>query len=97
MTVDTFPGLPPFPEDVPTIELAHISYHKLQACDAAEVEHLFQACKDWGFFYLDLRDSTYGPPFLTLVDEVLDIGKKLFELDLEKKNKYRMAKTIFDG
>ena len=97
MTVDSFPGLPPFPDNVPTVSLTHISFLKLKAGDAAEVDRLFQACKQWGFFYLDFRDNVQGSTLLTLADQVLEIGKNVFDLDLEEKLKYHMTKGSFDG
>lgn len=97
MTVDSFPGLPPFPDDVPIVSLTHISFLKLQSGDVAEVDHLFQACKQWGFFFLDLRDNVQGSTLLDLADQVLEIGKNVFDLGLEEKNKYRMSKGSFDG
>ena len=97
MTVDSFPGLPPFPEDVHCADLPHVSFLKLCDGDEVEIDRYFQACKHWGFFYLDLRDSAQGSPVLRMVDQMLEIGQKVFELDLPEKNKYRMTKGNFDG
>ncbi|KAF2014612.1 Clavaminate synthase-like protein [Aaosphaeria arxii CBS 175.79] len=52
-----FPGLPPFPDDVPTAPLLRISLDKLLDHDPEEEERCWQACCDLGFFYLDLRAS----------------------------------------
>ena len=97
MTVDFFPRLPPFPDNVPVVNLTHISSLKLQTGDVTEVDHLFQACKRWGFFLLDLRDTVQGSTLLGLADQVLEIGKNVFDLELEEKKKYRMTKGSFDG
>ena len=88
MAVESFPELPPFPMDVPTADLPQISYAKLQAGEKIEVDRLFEACKHWGFFLLDLRDNADGSALLDLADQVVEIGKKAFELDLEEKNRY---------
>lgn len=57
----SFPGLPPFPNTVPTAPLLRISLSKLLHGDAAEEEQFWKACCDLGFFYLDLRsDSRNG-------------------------------------
>lgn len=95
MTVDCFPGLPPFPDDVPIADLPHISLTKIQARDDTEVDRLFQACKDWGFFLLDLRDNVDGSSLLNLANQFFEIGKNVFDLDLEEKQKYKM--TNFEG
>lgn len=50
-----FPGIPPFPEDVPSAPLLRISLHKLVNDDTDELARLWEACKTIGFFYLDLR------------------------------------------
>ena len=51
-----FDDLPPFPKDVPTAPLLRIELCKLLGGDEAEIDRLWRACCDLGFFYLDLRD-----------------------------------------
>ena len=97
MTIDDFPGLPPFPQDVPTIDLPHISFSKVSAGDEAEIDRLFQTCKHWGFFFLDLHESAQGANLLKLSDETLEIGRKFFELNSEEKDKYSVTKGNFEG
>jgi hypothetical protein len=53
-----FPDLPPFPEDVPTAPLLRISLTKLTQGDSGEIDRLWQACRELGFFYLDLREPS---------------------------------------
>ena len=53
-----FPDLPPFPEDVPMAPLLRISLSKLTQGDQEEVDKLWQACCELGFFYLDLRGAS---------------------------------------
>ena len=65
-----FHDIPPFPEDVPIAPLLRLSLKKLVANDPSEIERLWQASCDVGFFYLDLRgaiedskrDSAYDIP-----------------------------------
>lgn len=97
MTIESFPGLPPFPADVPTADLPRISYAKIQAGDEIEADRLFEACKRWGFFLLDLRDNLDGSAFLDLADQVEEIGRNFFDLDLEEKNKYHSKGSSFEG
>lgn len=52
-----FPGLIPFPDDVPTAPLLRISLQKLLKNDPSEALKLFRACTNEGFFYLDLRTA----------------------------------------
>ena len=63
----TFPDLPPFPDDVPTAPLLRLNLQRLLDHDAEEEDKLWRACRDLGFFYLDLRAATpssASTPFL---------------------------------
>lgn len=53
----TFHDLPPFPDDVPTAPLFRLSLKRLLDHDSEEEDKLWQACRNLGFFYLDLRDG----------------------------------------
>ncbi|TKA67463.1 hypothetical protein B0A55_09518 [Friedmanniomyces simplex] len=53
----TFPDLPPFLDNVPTAPLLRLKLAKLLSHDAEEEERLWQACRELGFFYLDLRSG----------------------------------------
>ena len=91
-----FPGLPPFPTDVESINLPILDWGKLLARDESESEGLFAACKDHGMFQLDLRNTETGPLLLEDVDRLFSFTKDLFEVSLEEKEKYKMsAKTMF--
>ncbi|KAJ5242784.1 uncharacterized protein N7469_001111 [Penicillium citrinum] len=83
--LDNFPGLPPFPDDVPTAPLLRLSYKKLLSGDTAEYDRLFKASVDIGFFYLDLQDSEQGRSLLGDADDLFRVGEKLFELPLKEK------------
>ena len=79
---NNFPGLPPFPNNVPTAPLLRLSLGKLVARDPTECERLFQASVEIGFFYLDLQDSDHGVPLLGDADKLFAVGERLFELSL---------------
>jgi hypothetical protein len=53
-----FLDLPPFPENVPMAPLLRINLSKLTQRDQQEVDKLWQACCELGFFYLDLRGAS---------------------------------------
>ncbi|KAL4968705.1 putative oxidoreductase, 2OG-Fe(II) oxygenase family [Aspergillus stella-maris] len=86
--LNTFPGLPPFPDHVPTAPLLRLSLKDLLAEDQTEIERLSKACEEIGFFYLDLRDAGSFTKILDYADELFEIGAGLFELPLEEKQKY---------
>lgn len=89
---------PPFPNDVPTAPLLRISLNKLMNNDPDESSHLFTACKDLGFFYLDLSGTPQGQSILEDADKLFDVGKELYDLPLEEKQRYNVSvQTSFMG
>ena len=52
-----FDDLPPFPGNVPTAPLLRLNLNRLLQGNSQETEKLWTACRDIGFFYLDLRDG----------------------------------------
>jgi len=60
---------------VPTVPLSRISFAKLLAKDKGETERLFQACKNLGFFSLDLRSHPEGTQLLGVSDRLLALGE----------------------
>lgn len=81
---------PPFPSSpqFPTIELQTISLRKIQNNDTFEQDRMFEACKNWGFFYLELPDSEQGQVIARGADDVCRVAEKIFQLPLEEKMKY---------
>ncbi|KAF1354849.1 hypothetical protein BDV97DRAFT_344114 [Delphinella strobiligena] len=57
-----FHHLPPFPSNVPVAPLLRISLQKLLSGEQNEVDRLWKACRELGFFYLDLRGGRSGAP-----------------------------------
>lgn len=88
MTLETFPGIPPFPDDVSTAPLLRLSLKKLLDNDPIESDAFFSACKDLGFFYLDLRGVPEGASILEDADKLFALGEQVFDLDLEEKMRY---------
>lgn len=81
-TAKYFSKCPPFPSDVPVASIQTISLDKLERNDVEESKSLFQACREYGFFSLDLQTSSTGKALLEdaeamfdLTDEVMDLGK----------------------
>jgi isopenicillin N synthase-like dioxygenase len=80
----------PFPDDVPTYDLPKVSYRRLLAGDVAESDKVFQACKDTGFFLLDLAGPQQGERFLKDAEEILMLAEEFSELDDAEKSEYRL-------
>lgn len=83
----TFPTLPPFPSDIATAPLHRISLSALRS-DPAESIRLFQASKDLGFFYLDLRDDFEGAKILHEADRFFDLAPELYDLGRDELSKF---------
>ncbi|KAF5586679.1 gibberellin 2-beta-dioxygenase 8 [Fusarium subglutinans] len=77
--------LPPFPDDVPTVPIARISYSKLKCSDEHEMIKVLKASKSDGFFYLDLTDNPAGQSLLRDTENVLAISKRALNIPLGKK------------
>lgn len=83
----TFTSLPPFPSTIPTAPLHRISLTKLRT-DPEESARLFDASKNLGFFYLDLRSDTEGESLLQDADGLFSMAPKLYDLGREELSKY---------
>lgn len=89
-----FPSLPPFPTNVPTVPLHRISLSNLLSGNEQETANLYRACKDLGFFYLDLRESSSssssstGQTLLSTSSALFTLGAKVFSLPTSEKTKY---------
>ncbi|KAI0892065.1 putative oxidoreductase [Annulohypoxylon nitens] len=86
---------PPFPEDVPTVELQTITLSKLLEGDVAENDRVFKQCVGRGFFYLALDGCETGETILRGADQIALTGERVFKLPLEEKMQYKMVKTLF--
>ncbi|KAI9842225.1 MAG: hypothetical protein M1837_007370 [Sclerophora amabilis] len=86
----SFADITPFPDDVPTATLPRLSLNKLVNGDCDESERLFEACRDLGFFYLDLEDHEQGMKLLRIVDGIFAKSDALFDMSIEEKQKHRL-------
>jgi hypothetical protein len=103
----SFTDLPPFPEDVSTAPLLRISLSKLTQGDSDEIDRLWKACRELGFFYLDLRgvltergfDET-GRADSATGDDDRDAQTKAenaeeFEVDIDGERLLQNAEALF--
>ncbi|KAH7259041.1 uncharacterized protein BKA55DRAFT_561966 [Fusarium redolens] len=78
-------AIPPFPDDVPTVPIARISYSKLKNFDQDEMIKVLEASQSDGFFYLDLTDDPTGKALLNDTEDVLAISKRALNIPLDQK------------
>ncbi|WWD18255.1 hypothetical protein CI109_102705 [Kwoniella shandongensis] len=81
-------ALPPFPDDVKTAPLYSISLAKLEAGDASSSDAFFEACRQLGFFYLDMLGSTLGETIVKEAEKLNKVQQEFFKLPNEVKDVY---------
>lgn len=95
MVQSSIDSLPPFLEDLPLAPIARVSSQKLLEGDKAEGAAVLEACRTYGFFYLDLSDSPQGNALLQESEELLTLSKKAFSShSIEEKKKYHLQKGV---
>ncbi|KAI0146184.1 Clavaminate synthase-like protein [Xylariaceae sp. FL1272] len=84
-----FKDIPPFPDDVPTASMPVISFGDLRKeIDAAE-KAVLKACKETGFFLLDLGNDSIGTRLVSEIDQLFGVCKETMNLPDEVKNHYQ--------
>jgi isopenicillin N synthase-like dioxygenase len=73
-----FASVPPWPSDVPTLELPRVSLQELRAHDPHEEAQLFNSCRQLGFFLLDLSNDDVGNKLMAEISEVLQITREFY-------------------
>ncbi|KAH7245384.1 hypothetical protein BKA59DRAFT_492950 [Fusarium tricinctum] len=81
-------AFPPFPEDVPIVPIARLSYSKLTSSCENEMKKVLRVCETDGFFYLDLTDGLVGQALLDEADDTLDVAKGALNKPLDYKTRF---------
>jgi len=86
-----FADIPPFPVDAPIADIPIISYSNLKSDTTSkhDSENLFEACREQGFFLLDLRGHEEGEKLLKDAETLFDLSVALFDLGNEALLKYK--------
>ena len=80
--------LPAFPDDIKTAPLVSVSFKDLENNESNASTALFEACKELGFFYLDLFGSELGEKIVQESEKLNTLQKEFFELPNEVKDVY---------
>lgn len=83
-----FEKYPPFPSDVPVVDLKCLSFTKLLANDASESGKLFQASQETGFFLIDLKGSEEGEAMLKHAETAFDFNEQIHQIEKDELVKY---------
>ncbi|KAF4586406.1 hypothetical protein EYR38_010682 [Pleurotus pulmonarius] len=73
---------PPFPDDVPTQPLVIVDYALVKAGDQAEIDVLWNAATEKGFWYM----KNHGAE--DLLDPMFEMGQETMDLSIEAKMEY---------
>jgi isopenicillin N synthase-like dioxygenase len=77
---------PAFPEYLPTAGLTVIDFDALLQNDAKEIERLYSACREKGFFYL--KNHTVN------AERAFEFGNELYNIPLEDKEACAMGDGV---
>lgn len=75
--------LPPFPDNIEIAPLVSVKFETLSRDDQEEIATFFRACKELGFFYLDLLGSEIGETIVAEAERLNKLQHKFFELPNE--------------
>ncbi|KAI0188237.1 oxidoreductase [Astrocystis sublimbata] len=84
-----FEGIPPFPDNIPTAEIATISLSDLRNGDASASGNLLASAQHLGFFLLDLSGDETGNKVVDEIDRLFDSTRVVMNLSDEVKHEYR--------
>lgn len=74
-TMSSSPQCPPFPSTVPVADLPTLSLARLSEHDTTEERRFFDACREYGFFLLDLKSSQRGESLLQDADRMFELAE----------------------
>lgn len=83
-----FEKYPPFPLDIPVVNLQCLSYTKLLTDDVSESARLFQVSQETGFFLLNLKGSDEGETMLTHAETAFDLNEQIHQIEKDELQKY---------
>jgi isopenicillin N synthase-like dioxygenase len=89
-----FDHIPPFPANLTLAPIAIVSYHKLLRGDRDEAEHVLEAVKTYGFFYLDLRGTPEGETLLAESEQLHAVAKDAFAVPTDEKLQYALQRGV---
>ena len=69
-------------------DIPRLSLTKLLENDALESEQLFRACRETGFFLLDLTGSRVGENMLDDAENIFGLSQKILGLEQEELGKF---------
>lgn len=83
-----FENIAPFPDEAPTVPLYTIPLAGLRSSDGTVARNTLTACRELGFFLLDLREDELGDSLVKEIDQIFGLGKDLLNLPHDVKEQY---------
>ena len=69
-------------------DLSRLSLSRLLEHDTSESEQLYRACKETGFFLLDLTHAEIGEAMLDNAEIIFQLSEELFKQDTNELEKF---------
>ena len=91
-TAECFAQVPPFPNDVRTVELRRLQLGMLLADDESGSKALFEACAGLGFFLLDLRGCDDGDSLLRETEAGFEISREFYASGDDEKSRFPLLR-----
>jgi hypothetical protein len=84
-----FTDIPAFPDDVPIASMTTVPLESLRSQDGTAAEALLGACRELGFFLLDLGSDETGKLLIEIIDQLFVACKETMNLSGEVKREYQ--------
>ena len=98
MEVKDFAREEPFPEGFRTADLETLSLRQIMELNPRECKRLFDACRQFGFFYLNLEGTELSSELMNIVFKLFALSQDVFDLPAKEKKEYDLKdKGLFFG
>lgn len=84
--------LPPFPTYIPQAPIRCVSLESLLERDPVAESDVWDACRSYGFFYLDCTTCGLGRSIVEMANELEALSHKAFRIPLEQKQEVASSK-----
>jgi hypothetical protein len=85
---ELFAKVPPFPNEVATMPMHTVSLAGLNRGQDESARQILSACRELGFFLLDLHGDDLGETMIREIDHLFSVGQDIFDLSEDVKQQY---------
>lgn len=85
---ELFAKVPPFPDEVATMPMHTVSLACLNRGHDESARQMLSACRELGFFLLDLHGDDLGEMMIREIDHLFSVSQDIFDLSEDVKQRY---------